>query len=69
MKNTVLIVILLITVSGCGGNDEGNEAEINACVSRGVSYFKVIGSYPKLSSGKAARAVARERCKRTTTAF
>lgn len=44
--------------------------ETDACVARGVAYFKEIGSYPTLqSSGESADRVARERCARTTTAF
>ena len=47
--------------------------DVEACVKRGVKYFKEIGSYPKLMSapnkGRKAEDVARERCKRTTTAF
>jgi hypothetical protein len=44
-----------------------------ACVDRGVQYYREIGSYPTLSSapneGRKAIDVARERCRRTTTAF
>lgn len=39
------------------------------CVARGVYYFKDIGAYPYLSTGKDATKVARERCRRTLTAF
>jgi uncharacterized paraquat-inducible protein A len=46
-----------------------NKAATESCVRRGVVYFTEIGSYPKLSDGRNADAVARERCKRTTTAF
>ncbi|TCZ77671.1 hypothetical protein [Lysobacter sp. N42] len=46
---------------------------VDYCVARGVAYFKEIGSYPTLQSapnaGRPAEAVARERCKRTLTAF
>lgn len=47
--------------------------EIEVCVSRGVQYFKEIGSYPTLGSkpdaGRKAEDVARERCNRSTMAF
>tara|TARA_R110001599_G_C12251310_1_gene659660 strand:+ start:418 stop:765 length:348 start_codon:yes stop_codon:yes gene_type:complete len=50
-----------------------DDAAIEACVKRGIEYFKEIGSYPTLSSapnkGRKAEDVARERCERTTTAF
>ncbi len=64
-----LLILLLIPLSGCGNGG----AEVEACVGRGVAYFKEIGSYPTLLSapnaGRAAEDVARERCNRTTTAF
>lgn len=45
----------------------------DACISRGIAYFKEIGSYPVLLSppnaGRSAEEVARERCGRTRTAF
>lgn len=63
------IALLGAALSGCGGGN--NNAAVEACVSRGVAYFKEIGSYPNLSSapnaGRSAEAVARERCNRTTT--
>lgn len=39
------------------------------CVRRGAYYFQQIGSYPRLSDGRDAMIVARERCGRTLTAF
>ena len=58
-------------LAGCGKS--GPDPRIAACVERGVTYFKEIGSYPTLSSapdtGRRAEDVARERCNRTTTAF
>lgn len=60
-----------VLVAACGSN--GPDPAVDACVERGVSYFKEIGSYPTLSSapnaGRKAEVVARERCNRTTTAF
>ena len=57
------------TISACSSPNP----EVEACVSRGVAYFKEIGSYPTLksapNSGRSADDVARERCNRTTTAF
>jgi hypothetical protein len=50
-----------------------NPNEVQACVSRGVKYFKEIGSYPVLVSepnaGRRAEDVARERCNRGIHAF
>jgi hypothetical protein len=39
------------------------------CVERGRTYFTQIGASPKLSDGRLAVDVARERCGRTLTAF
>lgn len=62
---TLLFVVIL---SGCG-----KKQEVDACVERGVDYFKEIGSYPTLTSkpneGRKAEDVARERCERRTSAF
>lgn len=62
-------VVALLPLAGCGNH----RAEVDACVDRGVTYFKEIGSFPTLSSagneGKYVADVARERCNRTTTAF
>jgi hypothetical protein len=63
-------IIIATVLSGCGGK---SNAEVDACVNRGVAYFKEMGSYPTLKSapnaGRNAEDVARERCNRTTTAF
>lgn len=47
----------------------GDGLAVEACVDRGVSYFIEIDAWPALSDGRDARAVARERCRRTVTAF
>lgn len=39
------------------------------CRERGISYFASLGSYPKLSDGRNAFDVAKERCARTDKAF
>lgn len=41
----------------------------NGCVSKGISYFREIGSYPRLTTGELATEEARERCQRTRGAF
>ena len=66
---------VLFGLASCGdsGPDPKKQAEIQACIKRGIAYFKEIGSYPTLSSppntGRLAADVAGERCRRTTTAF
>ena len=39
------------------------------CVEYGIQHFKDIGSYPRLSDGRSAATVARERCERMPAAF
>jgi hypothetical protein len=63
-----------LVVAGLAACDpEPRDEGIDACVERGVAYFREIGSYPTLSAppneGRSAEEVARERCERTTTAF
>jgi hypothetical protein len=69
VKRVFVVAAVMLLLAGCSGKAE----EVNACVERGVEYFKEIGSYPTLSSdpnkGRKAEDVARERCDRTTTAF
>lgn len=76
MKTVILsvafAVVALLSI-GCGSGSSNGNAQVEACVSRGIAYFKEIGSYPTLSSapntGRSADEVARERCNRSTTAF
>lgn len=64
----VVFVIKSIIGDSKGRNTQNNEIE--ACVSRGIAYFKEVGAYPTLTTtGENAEAVAKERCNRTITAF
>ncbi|MDF0750167.1 hypothetical protein NLU14_07970 [Marinobacter sp. 71-i] len=69
MRNVFFAAISIALLAGCSEKTE----KVNACIERGVEYFKEIGSYPTLSSapnkGRNAEEVALERCNRTTTAF
>lgn len=71
LKRLICWAGALLTLAGCGGGVD--QEEIDACVRRGVEYFKEIRSYPTLHSspntGRSAEDVAIERCNRTTTAF
>jgi hypothetical protein len=78
MKKSEILLISICAFSllaGCDSQREGNtgNAKVSACVARGVSYFKEVGSYPTLksapNSGRRAEDIALERCNRTTTAF
>jgi hypothetical protein len=75
----MVVVVVLLGIVSCSDNRSArtgsvpgrdrSDSEVDACVERGVQYFKDIGSYPTLSTGRSAEVVARERCNRTTTAF
>ena len=73
MNKIALFCILLAPFITSCSSGESAALEVSKCVDRGVQYFKDIGSYPTLNSapnkGRSAETVARERCKRTTTAF
>lgn len=76
MIKLLLLGIILLGFTNCSSNHEAemeHSSELNACVERGVTYFKEIGSYPTLNSepnvGRKAEDVANERCNRTYTAF
>jgi hypothetical protein len=64
----IVLILLSQGLLSCGNN-----SEVDACIQRGVTYFKEIGSYPTLLTepnvGRSAESVAVERCNRTTTAF
>lgn len=68
----LLVAVLLFSfLMSC--KDEEREKAYNDCVLRGVIYFKEIESYPKLTSGpnigRKAEEVAKERCRRSKSAF
>lgn len=67
----ILFAYFVVTkVVSCHQNNSNQNAEIDACISRGIAYFKEVGAYPTLTTtGENAEAVAKERCNRTTTAF
>lgn len=68
MKKSGFLLVFLLVSTGCG-----RDPEVQACMDRGVAYFKEVGAYPTLKTfpdrGRKAEDVARERCIRTTTAF
>jgi uncharacterized paraquat-inducible protein A len=77
---TVVVAVLIAAVAVfavLGGQPRGSSAahqqQVEACVARGVQYFKDVGSFPTLTAapnkGKDAAVEARERCNRTLTAF
>jgi len=70
MRSALVLIagVTLLVIVGCG-----NSGQVEACVVRGVAYFKEIGSHPiewrPPATVLSAEDVARERCRRTTTAF
>ena len=68
VSRLLLVGLLSSFLAGCGP-----DPQVESCIKRGVAYFKEIGSYPTLTTapsvGREAEDVARERCRRTPTAF
>lgn len=68
----LILFVVFVIKHIISGSKEGNTQndEIEACISRGIAYFKEVGAYPILTTtGENAEVVAKERCNRTTTAF
>ena len=72
MKNSIRALILVVCFLPLAALAK-DSPKVEACVKRGIEYYKEIGSYPTLSSapnkGRKAADVAREKCRRTTSAF
>lgn len=73
---SILVVALglraLVTPEPATAPSAGGQAApsaFNECVTRGKAYFESVGSSPRLSDGRLAADVARERCGRALTAF
>lgn len=56
----------LLALAGCSSD---RKQKLDACVNKGVAYFRAIDAYPTLSNGRKAEDVALERCRRRTNAF
>lgn len=74
----VLVILLGCIALGAGVSQCNRDQRVVAapiviqpsdCEARGVAYFKEIDSFPRLSDGRLAVDVARERCARTDRAF
>lgn len=59
----IILLGLFVGLVGCGDNS------YDKCVENGISYFKEIEAFPKLSNGEDATEVAKERCHRSRVAF
>jgi hypothetical protein len=66
---TIAIILFVVYAVWPRSNQRSNTSDVSSCVEQGVAYFKEIGSYPYLSTGRDARSVAVERCSRTSGAF
>lgn len=70
-NKNIFIMLAVVSLSGCG--TRAPNPEVEACTQRGITYFKEVGSYPRLQTwpnvGRPSEEVARERCNRATTAF
>lgn len=64
----VVLAGMIASVAMCATRQAGTSGT-DACVSKGESYFRSVGSWPTLSDGRNAASVARERCERSPMAF
>lgn len=55
----IAAILALGALTACSG---ANDTPREACVKRGVAYFKSVGSHPKMEDGREAEAVALNRC-------
>lgn len=65
MIKNILITLCIIGLTACSsskGDSDNQNAEYNACIGKGVKYYKMIGSYPTLSTGENADSKIREKC-------
>lgn len=76
MKTIAFIIMIILNLACSTDNKDAREwrqerdKAISECTSKGIAYFKSIGSYPTLSSGDDAKYTAKERCiKQPYTAF
>lgn len=73
MRYIATVMLLSTSFLAACATDDAHTHEVDACVERGVAYFKEIGSYPTLTTapnaGRSADDVAVERCNRSTQAF
>ncbi|MFC2998231.1 hypothetical protein ACFODO_23860 [Acinetobacter sichuanensis] len=65
----VIVFLVILPIAYFLATKEPKKSNYSQCVENGVQYFKDIGSYPKLSDGKHAENVVRERCNRSSVAF
>ena len=67
MKTNLILLLFSTALVGC--TKTSDKPEFKSCLTKGAAYFREIGSYPKLSDGRDADTVAKERCYNTTGAF
>lgn len=58
------VCLLFVALGSCKPSEE-----YEACVERGIRYYKEIGSFPRLSTGEKAEHAAKKRCRRSKHAF
>ena len=73
LTTIILIFVATVTLAFCidsgGKTDQEVMQETQQCIKRGMQYYEDIGSFPRLSDGRIAADVVRERCSRSRLAF
>lgn len=71
MIKNILATLCVLGLTACGSSKsdsdkrlerESEEVALNACIEKGVKYYKDLGSYPILSTGESADLKIREKC-------
>ena len=64
-----VLALLFIALLASIGYNKNSSSSSNNCVEKGIEYYKEIGSFPRLSDGREAANVVKERCGRSPVAF
>jgi hypothetical protein len=67
MKLNSIFTFFILLVASC--SKVSDSAEFQDCVKKGETYYKEIGSYPRLSTGESADELIKQKCYNTTGAF
>ena len=71
MIKNILVTLCVLGLTACSSSkndsnkqveNENEEVALNACIEKGVKYYKDLGSYPTLSTGENADLKIREKC-------
>ncbi len=72
MIKNILVTLCVLGITACGPSKSelerqaleaaAEKEQYSVCIEKGVKYYKSLGSYPTLSTGKSADLKIREKC-------